>query len=87
MLSSPAWLTGLTDSDLSLTRHNWVKRHHAGDLDRLQRLQKAVVDSQRAGELDVHFVDMLTDPALVAKADASARKAADALAALKARKG
>ena len=83
VLSSPAWLSGLSETEIAVTRSNWAKKHHASDVDRLERLQKAIGDSQHAGERALHFVDALTDSELVKKADASAQRAAQALQAVK----
>ncbi len=83
VLDGRPWETGLTQTELDLCRHNWAARRYPADLDRLERIQKAVADSQRAGELTLHFVDGLTDPALIAEAEAKNKRAADALAAAK----
>lgn len=85
VLSEEPWLSGadMADSDVALLRHSWAKKHHAADLDRLDRISKALEDVRRAGELTVKFIDGLTDPALIEQAEAQAKKARDALAAVK----
>lgn len=81
VLNSDAWLSGLTDAELALHRHAWASKHFAGDLDRMERLSKAVADSNRAGSIAISFIDGLTNADLVAKAEAMEKQAAVALAA------
>jgi hypothetical protein len=83
VLNSDAWLSGLTDNELALHRNAWASKHHAADLDRLERLSKAVEDANRAGSVAISFVDGLTNADLVAKAEAMEAKANAALAAAK----
>jgi hypothetical protein len=80
ILSAPAWLSGLTDPELSLHRNNWASKHFSADLDRVGRLSRAVEDTRRAGSLAIQFISNLTDAALVDKAEAMERQANDALA-------
>lgn len=58
-------------------------RHFAADLNRLERLSRAVEDAKRAGSVAISFVDNLTDAGLVAKAEAMEKQATAALAAVK----
>ncbi|MBR0986537.1 hypothetical protein [Bradyrhizobium liaoningense] len=81
ILNSPPWLTALGESETALVRHNWAIKHFAGDLDRAERLQKALVDAERAGTLSISFVDGLTDAQLIQQAETTERRAAEALAA------
>lgn len=81
VLNARGWLSGLADSEVELVRHNWGAKRYPGDVDRLDRLQKAVTDSMRAGQLAINFVDTLTDANLIASAEASEKQAKDALAA------
>jgi hypothetical protein len=83
VLNSDAWLSGLTDNELALHRNAWASKHHAADLDRLERLSKAVEDANRAGSVAISFIDGLTNADLVAKAEAMEAKATAALAAVK----
>ena len=81
VLAAPGWLSGLTDTDLAMVRHNWASRRYAPDLERLERLGKAIIDAQRAGQQAMGFVDSLTDAELISAAEASEKEANDALAA------
>jgi hypothetical protein len=83
VLNSDAWLSGLSDSELALHRNSWASKHFAGDLDRLERLNKAVEDANRAGSVAISFVDGLTDADLVANAEQMERQASAALSAVK----
>jgi hypothetical protein len=83
VLNSDAWLSGLTDNELAMHRHSWASKNHAADLDRLERLSKAVNDANRAGSVALAFVDGLTDAELVSKAEHMEKQATAALAAVK----
>jgi replicative superfamily II helicase len=83
VLNSDAWLSGLTDNELAMHRHSWASKNHAPDLDRLERLSKAVDDANRAGSVALAFVDGLTDADLVSKAEQMEKQATAALAAVK----
>jgi hypothetical protein len=83
VLHGYAWESGMSDPEISIVRHNWASKHHAADLDRLERLSKAVEDANRAGSVAISFVDGLTNADLVAKAEAMEKQATAALAAVK----
>jgi hypothetical protein len=83
VLNSDAWLSGLTENELALHRNAWASKHHAADLDRLERLSKAVDDANRAGSVAISFIDSLTNADLVAKAAHMEKQATAALAAVK----
>jgi hypothetical protein len=83
VLNSDAWLSGFTDPEIELLRHTWATKHHAADLNRLERLSKAVEDANRAGSVALAFVDGLTNADLVAKAEHMEKQATAALAAVK----
>ena len=80
VLGVPAWLLGMTTAEQEMIRHSWRAKHFAPELDRLQRLNKAVEDARRAGPLLLGFVDQLTDAKLIAAADATEAAANAALA-------
>jgi hypothetical protein len=82
-LSAPSWVSGPSDNDLKLLRFNWQKKNHDGDLDRLERLGKAIADAQRAGSLAMTFVDSLTDAEMIATSEQTERAANAAVAAVK----
>jgi hypothetical protein len=83
VLHGYAWECGMSDPEISIVRHNWASKHHAADLDRLERLSKAVDDANRAGSVALAFVDGLTNADLVAKAEHMEKQATAALAAVK----
>lgn len=84
VLDGRPWETNLSQTELEMRRHSWAAKRHPADLNRLARIQAAIGDSQRAGELALNFIDGLTDPELISAAEAQAKKAADALLAAKA---
>jgi hypothetical protein len=83
VLHGYAWECGMSDPEISIVRHNWASKHHAADLDRLERLSKAVDDANRAGSVAISFVDSLTNADLVSKAEQMEKQATAALAAVK----
>jgi hypothetical protein len=83
VFNSDAWLSGLTDNEMSVHRHNWRQKHFSGDIDRRERLSKALDAAEKAGALAVAYVDHLTDADLVAKAESMEKQATAALAAVK----
>lgn len=83
VLNAPHWLSSLGESEMTLFRHNWAVKHFAADLDRAERLQRALADAERAGTLSISFVDSLTDAELIERAESTEKKAAEALAAAK----
>lgn len=83
VLNAPPWLSALGENEMTLVRHNWATRRFAADLDRAERLQKALIDAERAGSLSISFVDSLTNAQLIEQAESTEKKAAEALAAAK----
>ncbi len=79
VLSVPPWLSGISKTDLDMIRHHWAKTRYPADLERLDRLERAVADAQRAGVLSISFVDHLTDAKMIEDAEALAKAANDAL--------
>jgi hypothetical protein len=85
ILSVPAWaIGGMSQLEQEMMRANWARKHHAPELDRLARIEKAMDDTTRAGQLSLSFVDSLTDAALITSSEKTERAAADALRAVKA---
>jgi hypothetical protein len=82
VLNSDAWLSGLTDGELALHRNNWATKNFGADLDRKERLAKAIADANRAGTIAISFVEGLTQADLVEKSEALEREANAALAAV-----
>jgi hypothetical protein len=62
-----------------MSRNTWARKHHAANLDRAERLEKAIADTQRAESLTIQFVDQLTNEKLIREAEAKERAAAAAL--------
>lgn len=82
-LHGPALLSGMTDpTELNEWRMRWQLARHPGEVDRIARLGKALVDIERAGSLLVAFTGSLTDSSIIAAAEASEREAAEATAAV-----
>ncbi len=81
VLGASAWLSGLLDSDRLMVQHTWQQKHHAGDVDRAARLEKAVADARRAGTLTIGFIAGLTNLEMIEEAAALEAKAKEALAA------
>lgn len=79
VLHMPDWVSGLGATDLAMYRHNWATRRYPADLDRLDRIEKAVIDAKRVGELTISFVDRLTDAKLIKEAEQNEKAANDAL--------
>ena len=77
------WECGRISSEIDVVRHNWASKHFAADLDRMERLSKAIEDTKRAGTVAISFVDGLTDADLVAKAEVMEKQATAALAAVR----
>jgi hypothetical protein len=78
-LSGPAILSGMADRDeLETYRQLWRRARHPVEVDRAERLSKALDDTVRGGSLLIGFLASLTDPTVVARAEASEVKAAQA---------
>ena len=71
----PGCLSGVSDAELAIHHNNWTTKHFAADVDRMNRLSKAVEDANRAGSVAVSFVDGLTDAELVTKAEVVEKQA------------
>src|SRR5262249_50091177 len=83
VLNSAGWVSGLGFAEPQLVRHNGAAKHSSADLDRRERLAAAIEATMRAGSAALTAVDELTDPVLVAKAEAAEKQAMEALAAIK----
>lgn len=82
VLSVQSWLSGMSDAEVGMVRHAWVQKHFAADVDRMQRLGRAIEDVDRIGTIVNGYVDKLTDLNLVAEAERAERAAAEALKSL-----
>lgn len=83
VLTVPVWLTGMPPAELDMLRYKWAAKRHPGMADRLGRIEKAVADAARAGQLSIGFIDSLTDAKLIAEAEKLEKGAGDALRAAK----
>ena len=84
VLAVPVWMLALSKPEIDMVRLRWAQKKYPQDLDRLERIGKAVADAQRAGQQSIGFVDSLTDAALIAEAELGEKRSAEALAAAKA---
>jgi hypothetical protein len=80
VLNARPLLSGLDPTEHAIHLHAWRTARHGPELERAERLSKAVVDAERGGRLAVEYVDQLTDAKLIAQAEASAQAERDALA-------
>ncbi|AMA59975.1 hypothetical protein [Bradyrhizobium sp. CCGE-LA001] len=53
-----------------MCRYTWAKKRYPADVERLDRLERAIGDTQRAGQHAISFIDSLTDAKLIAGAEA-----------------
>jgi hypothetical protein len=81
VLNGPAMLSGLSAEEMEMLRHRWRERRHGPDVDRLQRLGRAVEDIDRAGQLVVRFYTGLSNSEIVDRAEASERAVQEAMRA------
>lgn len=84
LLRAYYWESGFaSESELERVRHNYASKHHAADLNRKERLEKAITSATQAGAAAINYIDGLTNAELVAKGEAAEKEAALALAAVK----
>jgi hypothetical protein len=76
IVSAPSLLTGLTDDEREMHRHAWRAKHYPQELDRLNRIRKAVRDSEIIAGLTRKYIDGLTGAPTVETSMAS-EKATD----------
>ncbi|ESX23022.1 hypothetical protein X767_16705 [Mesorhizobium sp. LSJC264A00] len=81
VLNGPAMLSGITAEAMEMLRHRWRSERHGPDVDRMQRLGRAVEDIDRAGQLVVRFYSGLSSSEVVERAEASERAVQEALRA------
>jgi hypothetical protein len=73
------WESNLTDSEIERVRYTYAAKHHASDVARKERLEKAIASATQAGSAAINFVDGLTNAELVAKGEVAEKEAALAL--------
>jgi hypothetical protein len=84
VLTGGALLSGLGSAELELKRASWRKRHFSAQLARAERIKKALDATHRGAHLlrTFCFTDLSPgDPDAIARAEASEKAAAEALAA------
>jgi len=78
LVGSPM-LSGITKARQQMLRAAWQKQRFAPELARIERLQKALTDTERAGTLTLNYSLSLSSAAIVARAEASDRVMREAL--------
>lgn len=79
VLNGPAMLSGISAEEMEMLRHRWRAARHGPDVDRMQRLGRAVEDIDRAGQLAIRFYTGLSSHEIVERAEASERAVQEAL--------
>jgi hypothetical protein len=82
VLNAPSVVSGVSKSEADLLRVSYAQQRFPGDVDRTERLDKALEDLLRGGRAMITLVASLSNRAQIAEAEASERaaKAAQALA-------
>jgi hypothetical protein len=83
VLAVSPWLVGMTQIEQDMLRSSWARKRYPADLDRIDRITKAIGDARRAGVQSIHFVDTLTSAEIVAEAEKSEKRSVEALRAVK----
>lgn len=73
-LRGPALLLGMTDAEFEVVRSNYRKRYHAKEMERAERLSKAVEATERAGTSFVKLIEKASDSEFVRTVDAAYQK-------------
>ena len=81
VLNSPALLSGLTENELQAARHNWQSRVFADEVDRVERIKKAVAVLDIGGQALLKWADALTPSDQIANAEAAEAEAREAMTA------
>ena len=80
VLNGPPMLSGLSGSEeFEMVRSSWQRSRHGDDIDRLSRLSRALVDSERAGTLVIGFMVGLYSSKAIEQAEATEQAVATAL--------
>lgn len=82
ILNAPAMLTGMGPAEWELRRIEWQRKRHPAETARLERLQKAVEAHDRAGRVFVSYVNDLISSPSMGLAEAAAKRAEQAQAAV-----
>lgn len=81
VLGAPAWISGMTNLEVSARRHAWALRKHPKEMERAARLKKAQAALERNGTSFVSFVAGLAQSPAATLAAAAAERAEAARAA------
>ncbi|RWN59726.1 hypothetical protein [Mesorhizobium sp.] len=80
VLNGPPMLSGLGSSEeMEMLRERWRRERHGADVDRIERIGRAVEDTNRAGTLVISFTSRLSSSEVVEKAEASQRAVVEAI--------
>jgi hypothetical protein len=79
-LNGPAQLSGMSANEIAHIRRSWGSVRYPADVARIETLEKARTHLDRAAALTLKFSLEVGDGQLVAKAKASAERAAQAIA-------
>lgn len=70
VLNAPPMLSGVgSAAEHSVLREQWRRKRHGGDIDRMERIGRALEDMERAGALMVSLGTRLADSKIVAAAE------------------
>jgi hypothetical protein len=78
-LHGPAMLTGASEAEREMHRRAWQRAKFPAEIDRAERLKKAMAAMERGASLLLQFVAGLTDAEAIGKAEAAERRAQDTL--------
>ena len=82
-LRGPTYLTGGSDTEREMRRHAWRLARHPEAVDREARLKKAIAATEQGAKALIAFTKELAESPETVIAEASARRASEALAAVK----
>ncbi len=82
VLRGPAMLSGMPQSIHGMTRHRWRAAKFPNEVDRVERLRKAVEAVDRGGNSLIKYVDDIANSPAVKMTEAAARHAEQALLAV-----
>jgi hypothetical protein len=77
-----AALTGISDDERELRRHSWRSKRFAAELDRIERMKKALSDFGRIRMLTRKFISELIDADAILRAEVTEKAARETLAGI-----
>ena len=72
-------LSGISKARQEMLRGAWQKKRFAPEIERMERLKKALADTERAGTLTLAYTLSLSSEEIVRRAEASERAVQEAL--------